>query len=278
MSYPSEGIEGFYRNKLSDVKAFLDSQHSGKYKIYNLRAEKMYDIDKFHGKVVQYPFEDHQVPLLSMVHEFCQDAGKWLKSDPRNVVVIHCKAGKGRTGVMISDLLLYLHQVKNPQDAILLYGEKRTHDGKGVTIPSQCRSIEYYNAFLKGEIRHQQPIQLKKVILHPIPTCYQGNNGKWIMFCVYNDSNEMIYDQSNHACIITRSTDQVVIELNDIQLIQGNFKFQFYYYSLWQKYKLFHFWLNTEFLHDTSIQLSKLELDLDDGKQLDDGFLINVLY
>ncbi|CAO3628574.1 unnamed protein product [Cunninghamella echinulata] len=278
MSYPSEGIEGLYRNNLSDVKNFLDSRHKGKYKIYNLRSEKMYDIDKFHGQVVQYPFDDHQVPPLSMVHEFCQDAGRWLNSDPKNVVIIHCKAGKGRTGVMIADLLLHLGQAKNPKEAISLYGSKRTYDGKGVTIPSQRRSIEYYNAFLKGEPRNQHILQLQKLIFYPIPTCYQGNNGKWIMFCIYNNDNEIIYDQNNQTCIITRDTNQVIIELKEIQPIQGNFKIQFFYYSLWQKNKLFHFWLNTEFLHDTSIMLSKVELDLDNSKLIDCHFLIEVQY
>lgn len=54
------------------------------------------------------------------------------------------------------------------------------------------------------------------------------------MFCIYNNENEMIYDQNNQACIITRDTNQVIIELKEIQSIQGNFKIQFFYYSLWQ--------------------------------------------
>jgi hypothetical protein len=29
-----------------------------------------------------------------------QSVDAWLKADPRNVVAVHCKAGKGRTGAL----------------------------------------------------------------------------------------------------------------------------------------------------------------------------------
>ena len=32
---------------------------------------------------------------------------KWLKQNPKNVVAVHCKGGKGRTGVMCSAWLMY---------------------------------------------------------------------------------------------------------------------------------------------------------------------------
>jgi protein-tyrosine phosphatase len=43
-----------------------------------------------------------------MVHEFVGDAYAWLTAHPENVVAVHCKAGKGRTGTMICCLLLFL--------------------------------------------------------------------------------------------------------------------------------------------------------------------------
>jgi len=35
----------------------------------------------------------------------------WLEKDSKNVAVIHCRLGKGRTGMMISTLMLELQNI-----------------------------------------------------------------------------------------------------------------------------------------------------------------------
>lgn len=41
-------------------------------------------------------------PLLIEMIQFCREASKWLLKDPAHVISVHCKGGKGRTGVMIA--------------------------------------------------------------------------------------------------------------------------------------------------------------------------------
>lgn len=46
-------------------------------------------------------------------------------ADIENVVFIHCKAGKGRTGTIICCYLLYSGRFNSPEDALAYYGKKR---------------------------------------------------------------------------------------------------------------------------------------------------------
>ena len=94
-----ESVESMYRNSLDDVKRFLDDCHDDHYKFYNLYSERDYDVHKFHGKVAVYPLADHQPRLeFGQILTFCRDVKHWLSQHQENVAVIHCKAGKGRTG------------------------------------------------------------------------------------------------------------------------------------------------------------------------------------
>ena len=165
MGYPSEGFEGTYRNSIHEVKRFFTLKHPNKYKIYNLCSERKYDPGYFRLNSVneEFGFDDHNPPPFDIIFEFCKDCFKFLDADPKNVAAIHCKAGKGRTGVMICCYLVFAGYqkisdgrveegeflIKDAKDAMLYYGKIRTKNEKGVTIPSQIRYVYYFDHFLK---------------------------------------------------------------------------------------------------------------------------------
>ncbi|KAJ8598507.1 hypothetical protein CTAYLR_001376 [Chrysophaeum taylorii] len=157
MGFPASDLEGAYRNSIDDVQAFFDSHHGGHYRFYNLCSERTYPSDRFHGQFVRFPFDDHNPPPLGMFYFFCTDVAEYLAEAEENVVAIHCKAGKGRTGVMISAYLLWAREWRTPREAMQFYGFARTNNQKGVTIPSQRRFVEYFDLTLResddGEIR-----------------------------------------------------------------------------------------------------------------------------
>ncbi|KAG0457726.1 hypothetical protein HPP92_022883 [Vanilla planifolia] len=111
-------VEGFYRNHMEEVIRFFETHHKGKYKVYNLCSERLYDATLLESKVACFPFDDHNCPPIQLITLFCQSAYNWLKEDIENVVVVHCKAGMARTGLMISSLLLYLKFFPTAEESI----------------------------------------------------------------------------------------------------------------------------------------------------------------
>jgi phosphatidylinositol-3,4,5-trisphosphate 3-phosphatase/dual-specificity protein phosphatase PTEN len=63
-------------------------------------------------------------------------------------IVVHCKAGKGRTGMMISALLLFIGMYPSAETAINHYNRVRVIDDKGLTIASQKRYVKFLEGFL----------------------------------------------------------------------------------------------------------------------------------
>jgi phosphatidylinositol-3,4,5-trisphosphate 3-phosphatase/dual-specificity protein phosphatase PTEN len=66
------------------------------------------------------------------------------------VAAVHCKAGKGRTGVTISCYLLFIEASTDSYEAIKFFNSKRTTDGKGMGVASQKRYVHYFEKFLKS--------------------------------------------------------------------------------------------------------------------------------
>ena len=151
MGFPSKSIEGIYRNPLDEVQKFFRKRHLDHYKIYNLCEEKTYADDLFQ-KQGYFPFKDHEAPPLNLMMPFCEDAKKYLDEDEKNIIAVHCKAGKGRTGTLIACLLMYMDVFKTSDECLQYYGLMRVANAKGVTIPSQIRYVKYFEEILDKKL------------------------------------------------------------------------------------------------------------------------------
>jgi len=204
MGFPSSGTEGVFRNPIEEVKQFFTKYHDKRYKIYNLCSERSYEAKEFGGNVGVFAFDDHNPPPLTLIPKFCQDAAEFLKKDKKNVVAVHCKAGKGRTGCLIACLLLHLGQAQDAKEALHTFGANRTSNAKGVTIPSQIRYVGYYDKWLKqtksGKFVEPKPnITITGFLLQGKAPDFDVSGGcdPYCVIEVLNDNNELIkfYDQ-----------------------------------------------------------------------------------
>lgn len=141
MGYPAAGLASLYRNPRSAVLGFLEKHHQRDWHIYNFcpLSENSYPHDVFYNQVSRFPFPDQyackllfvwaraqltviiiaihrllfvsftQLPkgtklrlqLQSLIPLFVNHITGYLASDPKHTAVIHCKAGKGRSGILI---------------------------------------------------------------------------------------------------------------------------------------------------------------------------------
>ena len=132
----------------------------------------------YHGMVARYPFMDHNAPAFDLLLPCCANIHRFLQADPDNVAAVHCKAGKGRTGLIIVCYLLYGGLRRKAVESRAFYDAQRCHDKKGLTIISQIRYTHYFETYLQrlkdgvdcpvGE-KDSPAVAICSVVMHGIP-------------------------------------------------------------------------------------------------------------
>ena len=179
MGFPAEGVESLWRNHVTEVASLLDEKHLGHYMIFNL-SERNIDTSMFCDRVVDAGWPDHHAPPLPVLWTLCNTVGSWLNLDDRNVAVIHCKAGKGRTGSAIASLLMFTRtfdpQKMGPDSAataaLSLFAQKRSKKAIGVQVPSQRRSVFQFARVLKAHFE----VDLSELMKDGIDAGAQGGD------------------------------------------------------------------------------------------------------
>eukprot|EP00045_Choanoeca_perplexa_P001964 m.22441 g.22441 ORF g.22441 m.22441 type:complete len:645 (+) comp11253_c0_seq1:163-2097(+) len=286
MGYPAEGNESVYRNKYEDVHRLLEEKHHGHYRVYNLCSERAYPGNKFHNRVACYPFDDHNPAPLELVADCCADIHRWLDKHPDNCAVIHCKAGKGRTGVIIVCYLMYSEACSDADAAMTLFGTSRTYNGKGVTIPSQRRYIRYYQTILQngGDIPPPQPIQLEALTIHTIPN-YDLSGGCQPFLRIYQDGITRYSSKlpDGNVASYKRTHHQTILIPCHVKL-QGDLRFEVWNTDrvFHQDEKMFSFTVYSGCLPEEGLRLARLEIDGAHKKKhlkiYEDAFAVQLSY
>ncbi|KAL2200798.1 hypothetical protein P885DRAFT_28025 [Corynascus similis CBS 632.67] len=193
-----------YRNPLDRLVAFLDARHGDGWAIWEFRAEGTgYPDEAVHGRIRHFPWPDHHPPPFALVPRIVGGMRRWLdggslsgpgtgashdgsndaddgtkkgeegqrekngkvKEGKDRVVVVHCKAGKGRSGTMACSYLI-AECGWTAEDALARFTERRMRPGfgAGVSIPSQLRWVSYVDRWTKGGKKYvDRPIEIVEV-------------------------------------------------------------------------------------------------------------------
>ncbi|XP_053187476.1 putative tyrosine-protein phosphatase TPTE isoform X1 [Scomber japonicus] len=275
MSFPSSGKQSFYRNPIKEVARFFDTKHEGHYKVYNLCSEKGYDPQFFHYKVERVFIDDHNVPSLEDMLKYTANVRDWMSADPQNIIAIHCKGGKGRTGTMVCTWLIDSDQFESAQDSLEYFGERRTDKSRsskfqGVETPSQSRYVGYYET-MKTKFNRQLPppksLRVKSIRIHSIAGVGKGDGSDLKVKIIVR--KELVFQcvcskQENCTVFPDVGSNAAVISLQNGPVVDGDVKVMFESSAgLPKGYEdvPFYFWFNTSFIVDNKLFLPREELD-----------------
>ncbi|KAJ5569545.1 Phosphatase tensin type [Penicillium hispanicum] len=164
-----------YRNPLDALVKFLDSKHGSNWCIWEFRAEGTgYPDSEVYGRIHHFPWPDHHPPPFALIPNIMGGMRNWLHrlhdKDPggpgERVVVVHCKAGKGRSGTIATGYLIS-HEGWKKEDALQRFTERRMRVGfgAGVSIPSQLRYVGYIDRWTNQLEKQyiERPVEILEV-------------------------------------------------------------------------------------------------------------------
>ncbi|KAM7380854.1 hypothetical protein PAMP_004125 [Pampus punctatissimus] len=94
--------------------------------------------------VLDFGWPDHHAPALDKICSICKAMDTWLSADSHNVVVIHNKGNRGRTGVVVAAYMHYSNISASADQALDRFAMKRFYEDKVLPVgqPSQKSNVQ----------------------------------------------------------------------------------------------------------------------------------------
>ncbi|ELR15027.1 Protein-tyrosine-phosphatase [Acanthamoeba castellanii str. Neff] len=272
MGFPADKlVEQAYRNHIDEVADFFECHHSNHYMIFNL-TEKHYDPGKFRNRVRFYGWPDHHPPPMSLLHDVVKAVHEWLEEDRLNVAAIHCKAGLGRTGTVISSYFLYAGFITAPEESMEFFGASRSQSARGVKVPSQRRCVNYLHQILTQTksldvVHRPKRLVLKRIEMMPVPDVDMIKGGFWpvVELVDMHRFHSPFFLKKAHRMYSGRKGDSsIVMDLN--VPIAGDVLIRVYHFQdllIGKSYPrlIFRYGFHTSFVEENRLMIPMTELD-----------------
>ncbi|XP_076000748.1 tensin-3 isoform X2 [Genypterus blacodes] len=213
VSFPRGCSEEIYSHNLKDVTRMLKSKHADNY------------------LTLDTGWPDLHAPPLDKICTICKAMESWLNADPLHVVVIHCRGGKGRIGVVISSFVHFTDVSASADQALDRFAMRKYYDDKvsALMTPSQKRYVWILNSLLSGSMKiNASPLFLHCVILHGIPNF--DSTGVCRPYIKVYQGMQAVYSSGVYH-IGPGHRDRVCITLEPAQLLKGDIMIKCYHKS-----------------------------------------------
>ncbi|XP_034034194.1 tensin [Thalassophryne amazonica] len=262
VSFPASTEERSYTSNLQEVATMLRSKHSEHYLLLNL-SERRNDVAKLNHKVLEFGWPDHHAPALDKICSMCKAIDTWLNADPRNVVVLHNKGNRGRTGVVVAAYMHYSNISASADQALDRFAMRRFYEDKALPVgqPSQIRYVRYFNGLLSGHIKiNNKPLFLHHVIMHGIPN-FESKGGCRPFLKIYQ-AMQPVYTSGIYN-VQGDSNTSICITIEPGLLLKGDILLKCYHkrYRNATRDMVFRVQFHTCAIHDLGVVFGKNELD-----------------
>ncbi|KAM4815255.1 phosphatidylinositol 3,4,5-trisphosphate 3-phosphatase TPTE2-like [Thomomys bottae] len=227
-----------------EVARFFNTRHPEHYFVYNLCSERSYDPKYFHHHVHRIMIEDHNVPTLEEMVSFAKEVIAWLSKDPHNIIIIHCKGGKGRTGTMISILLL----------------------ATGTFLTAKSRYVHYFDILknvLNWEMPVKKPLKIVKFVIYSIQGVGEGNGADLKIEIIMQ--HKTVFTCTRQTCTVVHDidTNRAIFLVPNCPDLCDDVKVKFSSSKLPNYYDdcAFFMWFHTSLIEKNRLYLTRADLD-----------------
>ncbi|KAL6111725.1 tns2 [Pungitius sinensis] len=255
--------EQHYRRNLQEVASMLKSKHQDTFLLLNL-SEKRHDITRLNPKVQDYGWPDVHAPPLDRICAVCKAMETWLTSDPNNVVVLHCKGNKGKTGVIVAAYMHYSKISAGADQALTTLAMRKFCEDKVSSSlqPSQNRYIYYFGGLLSGTIKmNSSALFLHQILIPSLPN-FQTGGGFYPFLKIYQ-SLQLVYTSGVYDPQSSRAR-KLCVTMEPALLLKGDIMVKCYHRrsQAAEREVVFRVQFHTCTVHGAQLWFGKTELDL----------------